>query len=183
MQPRRADDRLIGQFQTVSDGYFESMRAPLVMGRGFTTFDTYTSAPVVIVNETFLNRHRDSGRPVIGRRLMINAPTVGPRARNLMVAVSTANTNPPRGRLRDRRRRQGRPKRAARSARGTGRLFQREAVSLSRDVSDRARDGHRDRRTGDPRGIARRHAQARRWAWCRRGVSAWRRTRRSSVCS
>ena len=57
--PRRADDRLTGQFQTVSDGYFESMRAPLVMGRGFTPFDTDTAAPVVIVNETFLNRHRD----------------------------------------------------------------------------------------------------------------------------
>ena len=92
-EPRRSDDRPSGQFQTVSDGYFESMRAALVMGRGFTAFDTYTSAPVVIVNESFLNRHRDpstalrasGGRPVIGRRLMINAPTVGPRARNLMV--------------------------------------------------------------------------------------------------
>ena len=35
------------------------MRAPLVTGRGFTAFDTYTSAPVVIVNETLMNRHRD----------------------------------------------------------------------------------------------------------------------------
>ena len=103
--PRRADDRLTGQFQTVSDGYFESMRAPLVMGRGFTPFDTDTSAPVVIVNETFLNRHRDpstalrasSGHPVIGRRLMINAPTVGPRARNLLVEFRPrqSNANPP----------------------------------------------------------------------------------------
>ena len=63
------------------------------MGRGFTTFDMYTSTPVVIVNETFLNRHRDIGRSVIGRRLMINAPTVGPRARNLMVPFRP-NTNP-----------------------------------------------------------------------------------------
>ena len=60
-------------------------------------FDTYTSAPVVIVNETFLNRHRDSGSPVIGRRLMINTPTVGPRARNLMVLFRPfqPNANPP----------------------------------------------------------------------------------------
>jgi putative ABC transport system permease protein len=93
--PRRADDRLSGQFHTVSDGYFESMRAPLVMGRGFTPFDTDTSAPVVIVNETFLNRHRESGRPVIGRRLMINTPTVGPRARNLMVVFRTRQSSAP----------------------------------------------------------------------------------------
>jgi len=95
--PQRTDDRPVGQFHTVSDGYFESMRAPLVMGRGFTAFDTYTSAPVVIVNETFLNRHRDSGSPVIGRRLMINSPTVGPRARNLMVLFRPfqSNANPP----------------------------------------------------------------------------------------
>jgi putative ABC transport system permease protein len=91
--PRRADDRLIGQFHTVSDGYFESMRAPLVMGRGFTAFDDYTSVPVIIVNETLLSRHRDSGRPLIGRRLMINAPSVGPRARNIMVPFRP-NTTP-----------------------------------------------------------------------------------------
>jgi putative ABC transport system permease protein len=90
--PRREGDRLIGQFQTVSDGYFESMNAPLVTGRRFTAFDTYTSVPVVIVNETFLNRHRDSG-PLIGRRLMINAATVGPRARNLLVPFQP-NRNP-----------------------------------------------------------------------------------------
>jgi putative ABC transport system permease protein len=90
---RRADDRLTGQFHTVSDGYFESMKAPLMMGRGFTPFDTYTSVPVIIVNETFLNRHRDSGRPLIGRRLMINAASVGPRGRNLMVPFRP-NTNP-----------------------------------------------------------------------------------------
>jgi predicted permease len=91
---RRGDDRPVGQFQTVSDGYFETMRAALVMGRGFTAFDTDTSAPVVIVSEAFLNRHRDpsttlrasSGRAIVGRRLMINAPSVGPSARNLMVA-------------------------------------------------------------------------------------------------
>jgi putative ABC transport system permease protein len=93
--PRRADDRIVGQFHTVSDGYFESMRTPLVMGRAFRAFDTYTSVPVVIVNETFVNRHRDSGRPVIGRRVTLNAATVGPRARNLMVPFQPkVNPNP-----------------------------------------------------------------------------------------
>jgi putative ABC transport system permease protein len=95
--PLRTDDRPTSQFHSVSDGYFESMRAPLVMGRTFSSFDTYTSAPVAIVNETFVNRHRDSGRSPIGRRLLINAPTVGPRARNLLVLFrpSQSNASPP----------------------------------------------------------------------------------------
>jgi putative ABC transport system permease protein len=71
------------------------MRAPLAGGRGFTAFDTYTSAPVVIVSEAFVNRHRDLGGPVIGRRLIINAPSVGPRARNLMMQFVQNGNSPP----------------------------------------------------------------------------------------
>jgi hypothetical protein len=70
------------------------MRAPLVTGRAFTTFDTSNSAPVVIVSEAFANRHRESGRSMTGRRLLINTPSVGPRARNLFVAFRP-NATPP----------------------------------------------------------------------------------------
>jgi len=93
--PRRADDRVIGQYQTVSEGYFESMKASLVLGRAFSPFDTYTSAPVAIVNESFMNRHRDSGRPVLGRRLLTNQGSIGPLGRNLMVAFPTQPNVPP----------------------------------------------------------------------------------------
>ena len=93
--PRRADDRLIGQFQTVTDGYFESMKAPLMAGRAFSAFDTYTSAPVVMVNEAFVNRHRESGRPVIGRRVLTTSTSVGPLARNLMIAFPPRGSNVP----------------------------------------------------------------------------------------
>ena len=48
----------IAQCQTVSEGYFESMKAPIVMGRAFSSFDTHTSAPVVIVSEL----HESSSR-------------------------------------------------------------------------------------------------------------------------
>ena len=48
---------------------------------------------MVIVSEAFVNRHRDIGGSIIGRRLMINAASVGPRARNLMVPFRP-NTNP-----------------------------------------------------------------------------------------
>ena len=94
--PRRDDDRPTAQFHTVSDEYFESMRASLVMGRRFTALDTYASAPVVIVNETFIHRHRDpstgSGRSLLGRRLLTDVTTVGPRGRNLMVPFRAPRT-------------------------------------------------------------------------------------------
>jgi putative ABC transport system permease protein len=93
--PRRVDDRVIAQFQTVSEGYFESMRAPLVLGRGFSTFDTYTSAPVVIVSEAFMNRHRDIGRSLLGRRLLTNGTALGPLGRNLFVAFPPRGSNVP----------------------------------------------------------------------------------------
>lgn len=94
--PRRADDRLIAQYQTVTEGYFESMKAPIVMGRAFSSFDTYTSAPVVIVSESFMNRHRDSGRPVLGGRVLTNQGSIGPLGRNLMVTLpQRGSTVPP----------------------------------------------------------------------------------------
>jgi putative ABC transport system permease protein len=93
--PRRADERQIGQFQTVSDGYFETMKAPLVIGRAFSSFDTHPSAPVVMVNESFANRHRDNDRPVVGRRVLTNIFNVGPLGRNLMVALPPRGSNVP----------------------------------------------------------------------------------------
>jgi hypothetical protein len=149
--PRRTDDRLLAQFDTVSDGYFESMKAPLVMGRAFAAFDTYTSVPVVIVNETFVNRHRDSGRPVIGRRVTLNCRDRRSACEEPDGAVSAkGEPESVTGCLRNRRRRQRRPKRAARSSGGADDLFQRQPVSVSRDVFDGACDGHRHRSTGDP---------------------------------
>jgi hypothetical protein len=85
--PRRSDERLIGQFQTVTDGYFESMKAPLVAGRFFSALDTYNAAPAVIVNETFAARHREVGRSVLGRRVLTNVGFIGPLSRNLMVSI------------------------------------------------------------------------------------------------
>ena len=51
---------------------------------------------MVIVNETFLNRHRDIGRSVIGRRLMINAADRRSARQEPHGPVSTrSNANPP----------------------------------------------------------------------------------------
>ena len=55
---------------TVSDSYFDTLRIPIVRGRGFTAHDTETAAPVVIVNET-LARQTWPGQDPIGKRLIV----------------------------------------------------------------------------------------------------------------
>jgi putative ABC transport system permease protein len=65
----------------VSPGYFATMKTPLLQGRDFTDFDRTNTAPVVIVDETFV-RNFKLGSNVIGRRIDIgdgaeNAEIVG----------------------------------------------------------------------------------------------------------
>jgi putative ABC transport system permease protein len=91
--PVRAEDRKIAQFHTVSDGYFESMRATIVAGRSFSSFDTADAMPVVVVNEAFVQRYLD-GRPALGRGItaaMRNFATLG---FNLMSPPGPLNAPP-----------------------------------------------------------------------------------------
>ena len=55
---------------TVTPAFFETLRIPIVHGRGFTAQDTDTSTLVVIVNET-LARQLWPGEDPIGKRLVI----------------------------------------------------------------------------------------------------------------
>lgn len=52
----------------VDESYFDVMRVPLVAGRAFSSNDTETAAPVVIVNQEFARRYWNNSQPV-GRRL------------------------------------------------------------------------------------------------------------------
>ncbi len=54
----------------VTPGYFETLGLPVRGGRTFNRFDTATSAPVVVVNETFVRRYFD-GREPVGRHVRI----------------------------------------------------------------------------------------------------------------
>jgi putative ABC transport system permease protein len=54
----------------VSDGYFETMRIPLVRGRTFTPADDDSSAPVVIISESVARRHFGGADP-IGRSIRL----------------------------------------------------------------------------------------------------------------
>jgi putative ABC transport system permease protein len=55
-------------YQTVTPGYFSTMRIPIVSGRSFGPGDDAMSAPVVIVNETLARQYYPNQNP-IGRRL------------------------------------------------------------------------------------------------------------------
>ena len=55
---------------TVSPSFFDTLRIPIVRGRGFTLQDTDTTTKVVVVNET-LARQMWPGEDPIGKRLII----------------------------------------------------------------------------------------------------------------
>jgi putative ABC transport system permease protein len=80
--PARAEDRPVAQHVTVSAGYFETFRVPLLAGRTFTSFDAPTSEPVVMVNQTLARRHFPGEDP-IGQRIASTAQNIGPLGRNL----------------------------------------------------------------------------------------------------
>jgi predicted permease len=81
--PARAGDERMVQTHSVSDGYFEALRARLVSGRLLTAHDGPTGEPVILVNDTFARRYFPGEDPV-GRRLTSLAVGIGPLGRNLM---------------------------------------------------------------------------------------------------
>jgi putative ABC transport system permease protein len=76
--PLDENRRPTADFQIVSGSYFDTIDLPLVIGRGFTEYDTRQSVQVCIVNEAFVQRHLQ-GRSPIGARVAIRqAPTATP---------------------------------------------------------------------------------------------------------
>jgi putative ABC transport system permease protein len=54
----------------VSPGYFQTLRTPLVAGRGFTDHDSQQSQPVAIVNQEFCRRYWP-GQDAVGKKVTI----------------------------------------------------------------------------------------------------------------
>jgi putative ABC transport system permease protein len=79
--PARPEDMPIAQTHSVSEGYFESMRVPLVQGRAFSNFDTPDGAPVVLVNESFAGRFLNGA--AVGRLITTTVTFIGPMGANL----------------------------------------------------------------------------------------------------
>lgn len=66
-RPRR-DEEVNISYNEVGEGYFETMRIPIVAGRSFTARDVRTAPGAVIVNETMARRYWTDGQ-AIGRFL------------------------------------------------------------------------------------------------------------------
>jgi putative ABC transport system permease protein len=81
--PPRAGEEPIAQAHSVSDGYFDTMRARLVAGRLFTRHDGPQSEAVIVVNEAFARKYF-AGEDPVGRRLVGLPNGIGPLGRNLM---------------------------------------------------------------------------------------------------
>jgi len=56
-----------GAWTTVSPGYFEAFKIPVIRGRTFTQFDTKASQPVVIINEALAKQYWKTGDPLSDR--------------------------------------------------------------------------------------------------------------------
>ena len=76
------NDAPVVQHVSVTPGYFEAFRAPIVDGRAFARTDRADTEPVVIVNQTFARRFFP-GEPAVGKRLVSAAVNIGPLGRNL----------------------------------------------------------------------------------------------------
>ncbi|HEX4809213.1 MAG TPA: ABC transporter permease [Bryobacteraceae bacterium] len=62
-----------GGWKTVSPGYFEVFKIPIVRGRSFTERDNHSGAPVVIINESMAKRFWPKGDP-LQDRILIGKP-------------------------------------------------------------------------------------------------------------
>jgi putative ABC transport system permease protein len=70
-RPATEEERLSAGWRVVSPNYFETMQAPVLMGRTFSEkLDTANSTPVVIVNEAFFRKNL-AGEDPLGKRIRL----------------------------------------------------------------------------------------------------------------
>jgi predicted permease len=69
---QRRDESLTFALNTVTPGYFRTLRIPLLAGREFDDSDTSSADGVAIVNETFARRFWGSASAAIGKRFDSN---------------------------------------------------------------------------------------------------------------
>ena len=93
---------VVSRMRIVSAGFFDAMSIRVLAGRGFTDDDRMQTAPVAVVNQTFVRRFLNGQDPT---RTLISYgfPTVDPRTRRQVVGVvndvrytrSARNRSPP----------------------------------------------------------------------------------------
>ena len=76
-QPADPAELPMAQYHTVDEGYFDALGVTVVRGRTFDARDDATRDGVVLVNETFAQRHFPAEDPV-GKRIDVLARQIGP---------------------------------------------------------------------------------------------------------
>jgi predicted permease len=80
--PARGDEPT-AQYHSVSEGYFETLGAPLIKGRLFDSHDTAQSRGVVVINETLARRYF-AGEDPVGKTVLSLTRNIGPLGSTLM---------------------------------------------------------------------------------------------------
>jgi putative ABC transport system permease protein len=94
--PPASGQRPAASFQLVSHAYFDTLRIPVVTGRGFTDRDTLDTTRVCIVSEAFVKRHL-GGRSPIGLRIGLRPaqlPRSEPSIREIVGVVGQVKGRP-----------------------------------------------------------------------------------------
>ncbi len=81
--PSEADLQRMVQYQSVSDGYFQSIGVPVLRGRDFDERDTADNPGVVIVNDAFVRQYFPTEDPV-GKNIISVPNAIGPLGLSLM---------------------------------------------------------------------------------------------------
>ncbi|HEY9464397.1 MAG TPA: ABC transporter permease [Vicinamibacterales bacterium] len=94
--PAANGQRSPASFQLVSHTYFDTLRIPVVTGRGFTDRDTLDKPPVCVVSEAFVRTYL-GGRSPIGLQLAMRPseiPQAKPDIREIVGVVGQVNDRP-----------------------------------------------------------------------------------------
>ena len=70
--PRNASEYIMANYRTVSSGYFEALRIPLLQGRWIEDFDRENTPAVVVVNHAFAKAYFGNESP-IGKKMQLGA--------------------------------------------------------------------------------------------------------------
>ena len=73
-EPKK-DEQVVITYNEVSDGYFETLRIPILQGRAFSERDIEGAVPAAIVNDTMARRYWQDGNPV-GRYMLVGTDRV-----------------------------------------------------------------------------------------------------------
>ena len=80
-------EKALANFSTVGPGFFEALDVPILKGRAFTAGDSLHSAPVAIVNETFVRKFF-GGADAVGKQIWIEVAEGTPITKIDVVGVS-----------------------------------------------------------------------------------------------